>query len=98
MLFAGLAYQTSVRFKINDLTSSFIMLRYRPGDVLIFLSGDLYHAVGDWKAISGVSTRGITPGRVGNVFFTPADSLHALKGKLPRWSKKTAGGFLPSSR
>jgi hypothetical protein len=75
-----------------------IKLRYRPGDVLIFLSGDLYHAVGDWKAISGVSTRGITPGRVGNVFFTPADSLHALKGKLPRWSKKTAGGFLPSSR
>ncbi|KAG2063333.1 hypothetical protein BDR04DRAFT_948841, partial [Suillus decipiens] len=74
-----------------------IKLQYRPGDVLIFLSGDLYHAVGDWKPISGVSTGGITPGRVGNVFFSPADSLCALKGKPSRWSKKTAGGTLPSS-
>ncbi|KAG1851642.1 hypothetical protein F4604DRAFT_1592270 [Suillus subluteus] len=74
-----------------------LKLQYRPGDVLIFLSGDLYHAVGEWKATPGVSARGITPGRIGNVFFTPADSLRALENRPPRWSKKTAGGTLPSS-
>ncbi|KAG1835848.1 hypothetical protein DFJ58DRAFT_613903, partial [Suillus subalutaceus] len=63
-----------------------LKLQYRPGDVLIFLSGDLYHAVGEWKATPGVSARGITPGRIGNVFFTPADSLRALENRPPRWS------------
>jgi hypothetical protein len=70
--------------------------RYRPGDVLIFRAGDLYHAIGDWKPEGGVTASGVTPGRIGHVFFTPAHSLKALKGKEPGWLKKCAGGALPS--
>ncbi|KAG1772232.1 hypothetical protein EV702DRAFT_1048697 [Suillus placidus] len=83
----GEAYLTDLKLK----------LWYRPGDVLIFRAGDLYHAVGPWKAEGGVTARGITPGRVGNVFFSPAHSLRALKGKSAGWMKSTAGGALPSS-
>ncbi|KAG1725983.1 hypothetical protein EDB19DRAFT_1592285, partial [Suillus lakei] len=52
----GEAYLTDLKLK----------LQYRPGDVLIFRAGDLYHAVGPWKAEGGITARGITPGRVGN--------------------------------
>ncbi|KAG2359430.1 hypothetical protein BDR07DRAFT_1292300 [Suillus spraguei] len=83
----GEAYLTDLKLK----------LWYRPGDVLIFRAGDLYHAVGPWEAEGGVTARGITPGRIGNVFFSPAHSLRALKDKKPGWMKSTAGGALPSS-
>ncbi|KAG2336744.1 hypothetical protein BDR05DRAFT_896331 [Suillus weaverae] len=83
----GEAYLTDLKLK----------LWYRPGDVLIFRAGDLYHAIGPWKAEGGVTARGITPGRVGNVFFSPAHSLRALKDKSAGWMKSTAGGALPSS-
>ncbi|KAG1838800.1 hypothetical protein DFJ58DRAFT_668149 [Suillus subalutaceus] len=83
----GEAYLTDLKLK----------LWYRPGDVLIFRAGDLYHAVGPWKAEGGVTSRGITPGRIGNVFFSPAHSLRALKNRKAGWMRHTAGGVLPSS-
>lgn len=74
------------------------MTRYQPGDVLIFRAGDLYHAIGPWKPEGGVTSRGITPGRIGNVFFSPAHSLKALKNRRRGWLKSTAGGALPSAK
>ncbi|KAG1836508.1 P-loop containing nucleoside triphosphate hydrolase protein [Suillus subalutaceus] len=83
----GEAYFTDLKLK----------LPYRSGDVLIFSAGDLYHAVGPWKAEGGVTARGITPGRIGNVFFSPAHSLQALKDKSAGWMKSTAGGAFSES-
>jgi hypothetical protein len=71
--------------------------RYKPGDVVIFLAGDLYHAVEFWEPSQGpANSDGVTPGRVGFVFFSPEKSLKALKGKEKGWFRATFGGAWPS--
>jgi hypothetical protein len=81
------------------LTDLELKLLYPPGDVLIFLAADLYHVIGPWYIPKGakVSAEGLTPGRVGNVFFSPASSLAFLKDREEGWFKATLGGALPSS-
>ncbi|KAJ8517580.1 hypothetical protein ONZ45_g5228 [Pleurotus djamor] len=70
-----------------------IKLAYRPQDIIIFLSGHLYHAVGTW--VSTVSPRqsdNLAPGRVGHVHFFHRSALQLLKGKPSGWSARTCGG------
>jgi len=69
--------------------------RYKPGDVVIFLAGDLYHGVGEWKPSGKPTGHNITPGRIGHVFFTPARTLEKLWGKPPKWFTSTFGGLWP---
>ncbi|KAG2045640.1 hypothetical protein BDR06DRAFT_1015446 [Suillus hirtellus] len=86
----GEAYLTDLKLKLH----------YPPGDVLIFLAADLYHGIGPWNIPQNakVSPEGLTPGRVGNVFFSPASSLAFLKDQEEGWFKDTLAGTLPSSR
>jgi hypothetical protein len=69
-----------------------IICRYRPGEVIIMMSGALYHAIGQWAPGRGVSDEGITPGRIGNVFFFPHASYEFLKDKPEGWCTQTVGG------
>ncbi|TFK60827.1 hypothetical protein BDN72DRAFT_778923 [Pluteus cervinus] len=68
-----------------------IKLAYAPGDLLIFLSGILYHAVGHWEPTAHPSGI-LTPGRIGNVFFFPKQSYLTLKGKPENWNWGTMTG------
>jgi hypothetical protein len=69
---------------------------YRPGQVLIFLSGKLYHHVSKWMpAPSPDSLKVLTPGRIGNVYFFPQASYDLLKGKKKDWNVLTGTGKSP---
>ncbi|GLB45874.1 hypothetical protein LshimejAT787_3500020 [Lyophyllum shimeji] len=88
------AYQGG-EFYLPDLR---LKLTYRPGDVVISLSGLLYHAVGPWKPDLDAPQHGkITPGRISHVFFFPKKSLDVLEGKPPLWALRTGWGKLPDS-
>lgn len=68
---------------------------YRPGDILIFMSGALYHSVSKWISApvpQEIKDLGISGGRVSTVFFFPEASLEALEGKPPLWGRRTMGG------
>ncbi|KAJ7757874.1 hypothetical protein B0H14DRAFT_2976374 [Mycena olivaceomarginata] len=67
-------------------------LSYRQGDILIFMSGLLYHSVGKWSPGKGISPEGITPGRISHVFFSPQNSITQLEGKPEGWMARTMGG------
>lgn len=69
-----------------------LKLTYRPGEVIIMMSGALYHAIGQWAPGQGISDEGITPGRIGNVFFFPHASYEFLKDKPEGWCTQTVGG------
>jgi hypothetical protein len=66
--------------------------------VVIFLAGDLYHKVGEWRPSDGVSMDGITPGRIGHAFFSPQSALDVLSTKSPQWRNSTLSGFWPDAR
>jgi len=64
------------------------------------MSGVLYHSIGDWAPTEipqDLYRQNITPGRVGTVFFSPQASLKYLRGKPPRWAKRTMGGQVPDA-
>ncbi|KAJ7786968.1 hypothetical protein B0H14DRAFT_2956151 [Mycena olivaceomarginata] len=61
-------------------------LSYRQGDILIFMSGLLYHCVGKWSPGKGISLEGITPGRISH-----------LEGKPEGWMVRTMGGTFADS-
>ncbi|KAG2029514.1 hypothetical protein BDR03DRAFT_880547, partial [Suillus americanus] len=70
-------------------------LVYRPGDILIFMSGALYHCVGQWcpaPVTPEMSDKGISMGQVSTVLFSPQTSLDLLEGKPPLWAQRTMGG------
>ncbi|KAI0757027.1 hypothetical protein C8Q80DRAFT_1280846 [Daedaleopsis nitida] len=69
-------------------------LEYGPRAVFLSLSGVIAHRVTEWKAVSGEEDEGIgcTPGRIGNIFFSPKNSLRRLAGRPPLWGKQTAYG------
>ncbi|KIK41773.1 hypothetical protein CY34DRAFT_107160 [Suillus luteus UH-Slu-Lm8-n1] len=75
---------------ITDLK---LKLKYRPGDVIILMGGALYHGIGPWKPLPGITEDGITPGRVSNVWFFPHSSFRVLENKEPGWALKFAGGL-----
>lgn len=58
-----------------------VAFRYRCGDIVLFESSALYHSVGAWKPSVGVR-EGITPGRIGHVFFFPKKSLQNLEDSV----------------
>ena len=62
-----LAY-TSFNFDLVFCTN--FLSRYGPGAVVIFMSGQLYHHVSEWKPLPASQGDTVTPGRVGNVFFS----------------------------
>jgi len=62
---------------------------------VIFLSGQLYHSVSEWKPGKLAAGDDVTPGRVGNVFFFPKASFDKLHGKPAKWNKRTMTGTLP---
>jgi hypothetical protein len=101
----GKLYYPSLSLKflsVKTLLLSFAMLtlllpRYKPGDIHIFLAGSIYHAVAPWKPASGVGLDGITPGRIGHVFFSPKASLERLEGKRKEWRNDTFSGLWPST-
>ncbi|KAI0074579.1 hypothetical protein K474DRAFT_1601306 [Panus rudis PR-1116 ss-1] len=73
-----------------------LKLWYRPRDILIFFSGHLFHAVGEWKpTVAPRSEDGQTPGRVGHVFFFPRFSMETLHDKPADWMVRTTGGVYP---
>ncbi|KAJ7483131.1 hypothetical protein B0H11DRAFT_1914874 [Mycena galericulata] len=68
-------------------------LSYRQGDILIFMSGLLYHCVGKWTPTGGISPERLTPGRISHVFFSPQKSIPQLEGKPEGWMVRTMGGI-----
>lgn len=62
---------------------------------MIMMSGDLYHAVGQWTPTVGEEKNGITPGRIGHVHFSAKSTLATLKGKPKGWLVNTMGGLAP---
>ena len=69
-------------------------LRYKPGDVIIFMAGALYHSVTPWVPLPAEKTDLCTPGRIGHVFFFPQKSYDTLEDKPAGWSKTTNGGLV----
>jgi len=70
---------------------------YRPGDVLIFLSGYLYHTVQRWKPTATPKGSELSPGRIGNVFFSPKASYEKLQDKVSGWNIDTFSSQFPSA-
>jgi hypothetical protein len=68
------------------------MLRYNPGDVIIFRSPYLFHGVSEWTPGPMISQDSYTPGRVAWVHFTHSDVHEKLKDKPPGFFRK--GGWL----
>ena len=60
------------------------------------MAGDLYHGLDEWAAAGNVSRDGITPGRIGHVFFSPKAALKALEGRPPKWRNNTYSGLWPN--
>jgi hypothetical protein len=64
----------------------------------ISFSSLLGHWVAPWRPkvqTVEMQEEGITPGRIGTVFFFPKDSLQNLVGKAPNWAATTALGAKP---
>ncbi|KAJ8509050.1 hypothetical protein ONZ45_g8719 [Pleurotus djamor] len=70
-----------------------LKLEYRPGDIIIFFAGLLYHSVGLWKGTTSRRARhGLTPGRIGHVHFFHRGAFELLKDKSPGWVVRTCAG------
>lgn len=65
---------------------------YAPGDILIFLSGCLYHAVQFWEPAPPPPGAKLSAGQIGNVFFFPDNSFQKLFDKPEGWNADTMTG------
>ena len=65
--------------------------RYKPGDIVIFRSPYLFHAIGPWMPGRMGPNDTCTPGRVSWVHFTHADVHEKLQGKKEGYF--LSGGF-----
>ncbi|KAJ8083275.1 hypothetical protein PM082_009147 [Marasmius tenuissimus] len=74
-----------------------LVFEYKPGTVIVFRASKIFHTVGHWEALPMTMEDGITPGRIGTVFFFPESSLDEPQGKEPGWALKTNYGRTPSS-
>ncbi|EJD40477.1 hypothetical protein AURDEDRAFT_170478 [Auricularia subglabra TFB-10046 SS5] len=70
-----------------------LCFRYKPGDILIFRSADLFHCVGPWTPLPMKESDTITPGRGAFVFFSPQASMRVLNDKPADWFVRTGGGL-----
>ncbi|KAG6816069.1 hypothetical protein H0H87_008862 [Tephrocybe sp. NHM501043] len=68
---------------------------YQPGHVCFFYASKMYHSVTRWIPDDDIPGQELTPGRIGTVFFSPANSLNILKDKPQNWARKTAMGRAP---
>ena len=59
--------------------------------MILSYAGKLAHKVEYWQPTRGGSD-GLTPGRIGTVFFFPKHSLDILKDKPPSWGLDTGYG------
>jgi hypothetical protein len=64
---------------------------------MIFLSGQVYHQVAEWKPAPSPPASGLSPGRIGNVFFFPQASYEKLKGRPSKWNIVTSSGISPDA-
>ncbi|KAK7012364.1 hypothetical protein R3P38DRAFT_2550174 [Favolaschia claudopus] len=64
-----------------------VKLSYRQGDIIIFMSGLLYHTVGTWKSGSHISSNGITPGRVADGLIRCSVRRSGRTRKRERWTR-----------
>lgn len=67
----------------------------QPGDILLFRSDLLTHAVSEWTPVGGVNEYGVAPGRVAHIYFNHKSSVEALKGRGRDYMIQTAGGMQP---
>ncbi|KAJ7814338.1 hypothetical protein B0H14DRAFT_3747792, partial [Mycena olivaceomarginata] len=93
----GLDDGPTASFSVGDFDGGAMYLpdigmKLSAGDILIFMSGLLYHCVGKWSPAVGISPEGITPGRISHVFFSPQNSIAQLDGKPEGWMMRTMGG------
>lgn len=56
--------------------------------------GALYYVIDKQVLLEGVFPHGITPGRVGNVFFSSHKSYKVLKNKPAGWALENADCLL----
>lgn len=72
------------RLHLPDLNVTF---RCKPGDIVIFRSNLLYHAIGEW--LPGIMNEGdaCTPGRVSWVRFTHKKVVDRFKGNPGSWNR-----------
>ncbi|KAF8232938.1 hypothetical protein L208DRAFT_1269430, partial [Tricholoma matsutake] len=87
------AYFTGRAMHLSDLG---LKLHYGLGDVIIFLSGWLYHTVQFWEPAPPPNSE-LTSGCIRSVFFFPDNSLKGLKGKPLGWNVDTMTGSFPSA-
>jgi hypothetical protein len=73
----------------------FHIFRYGPGDVLLFESAKIFHEILEWEPEEMEEGDQCTPGRIGNVFFTPKWTMDKLQGHEEGWGRKTVYGRLP---
>jgi hypothetical protein len=63
--------------------------------VCIFYSSLIFHKVAEFRPLAQTQEEKeekITPGRIGSVFFFPAQSYKILEGKRAGWGLNTAFG------
>jgi hypothetical protein len=66
---------------------------------VIFLAGSIYHAVETWAPSSSIQKygiTGITPGRIGHVFFSHTSALQILEKEEPGWRNASFSGLWPN--
>ncbi|KAG6818863.1 hypothetical protein H0H93_000793 [Arthromyces matolae] len=61
----------------------------------LLIIAKLYHTVAQWTPMGMTEGDILTPGRIGNVFFTPEASYEILKDQDPGWASRTAHGYAP---
>src|ERR1700677_3012226 len=81
----------------SGLLQLLMLCRYKPGNIHIFFAGSIYHTVGCWTPLPGVGSDGITPGRIGNIFFSPKSAMKVLAGKPRGWRNNTFSSLWPST-
>jgi hypothetical protein len=59
--------------------------RYNPGDIVIFRSPYLFHAISPWTPGPLLPEHTCTPGRVSWVYFSHADVVNVLADKKEGW-------------
>ena len=74
------------------------IIRYNPGDVIIFMAGALFHSVTPWTPTPMKEGSPYTLSHIGHAFFFPERSYNTLKDKRKGWSDDTNGGLLELKR
>jgi hypothetical protein len=66
-------------------------ISYEPGDVIMFLSGSLFHGIVDWKPKLSLKTDALTPGRIEYVYFSHTQGVEGFERQEPGFFKAISG-------